>query len=218
VLHVNAGNVTDKIDGKWQEFWFGAGPNQEAFPCSAGCSADLDSEGLGDNNPPWTAKSTTSCLLLEVIEGYGGGEAVLEVFNNDVSLGKTSDIPLTQGSASCQTDPTTCYVDGGVTKGKFTLQKNVQHSVRIIARRSDYSGVFDGGWFRLKSVACSNPCAKAATVCTASTRCCKGLVCRSSQPRAKSRCLACARNRQFCTKNTDCCSKKCLKRTKRCVA
>ena len=95
-------------------------------------------------------------MLLEVIEGYGGGQAVFEVFDDEVSLGNTTDVPFEQGSTSCEADPTACNVDDGVTKGKFVLQKNVQYDLRIVARRSDYGGAYDGGWFRLTSAACGN--------------------------------------------------------------
>lgn len=213
-LQAEAGNVTDKIDGKWQEFVFAAGPNQVAFPCISpewNCSTDPGSEELGVNIPPWTVKSSASCLLLEVMEGYGGGEAVLEVFNAEVSMGKTTDVPLAEGSSSCQANPFGCYFDSGVGKGKFTLRENVQYEIRIIARRSEYPNHFDGGWFRLKKTPCG--CAGVREKCSRAKDCCDGLVCRRKKPRGPRKCRKCARANRFCVKDANCCSKSCLVRT-----
>jgi hypothetical protein len=177
-LHLaQAGDVTGKINGKWQEIRYGAGASQDTDACSTGCSDASNSEGLGDNKSPWTVMSSTSCVLLEVMEGYHGGEAVFEVFNNEEeSLGKTSDIPIEKGSYSCYADPFGCYKDPNVGKGKFMLKKNVAYSLNIVAVRSDTPNInkVDGGWFRLKSTPCV-PCAVAKEACSSTVPCCEGL-------------------------------------------
>jgi hypothetical protein len=210
-----AGSINDKIDGKWQEFSYLPGPNQEVYACSSYCSKDSDSEPLGDNTSPWTVKTSASCLQLEVMEGLGGGNAVFEVFNNEVSMGKTTDVPADQGSSSCQTDPFSCNLDTGVGKGVFLLQKNVDYSIHIIARRSDCTGCdWDGGWFRLKTTPCVNgTCAKEDEKCGAAVPCCEGLglECLSSNGNAGRTCQAtvtppvCAHLKETCGNGMDCC-------------
>jgi hypothetical protein len=174
-----AGSINDKIDGKWQEFGYKAGTNQEAYACLYGCSSDPDSEPLGNNTSPWTVKSSSSCLQLEVMEGYGGGQAVFEVFNNEASLGKTPDIPLAQGSTSCDADPYGCNLEAGVSKGAFVLQKGVPYNLHIVALRSDTSSIYgtDGGWFRLKTLSCqpNGQCANVEEKCGKAKHCCDGL-------------------------------------------
>jgi hypothetical protein len=150
-------------------------------------------------------------LLLEVMEGYGGGEAVFEVFNNGVSMGKTTDVPLADGSPSCKTDPTVCYGDPGVTKGKFMLEKNVPYSIRIVALRSNYRIVYDGGWFRLKTTPCG--CAKAKEKCSKATPCCTGLACHLNKVTGKRKCRTkdptpnqlCANVKEQCGNVLQCC-------------
>jgi hypothetical protein len=138
---------------------------------------------------------------------------VFEVLNNEVSMGKTTDIPLAQGSTSCQIDPTGCYFDPGVTKGKFKLQKNVQYNIRIIALRSDYPDKVDGGWFRLKTTPCGGTCTGAKELCSKNVTCCDGLVCRRKMAGGPRKCRRCARTNRFCANNANCCSQSCLVRT-----
>jgi hypothetical protein len=163
-LQARAGSVNAKIGGVWQEFSHYCGPNRDTFSCRDGrtgiledCSKDDESEALGDNDSPWTVQSS-SCLKLTVMEGYVGGQAVFEVFDNLKSIGKTTDIPIAQGAPTCTDDPMGCNVGTGVSKGSFILQKNVPHSLHIVARRSDCSNGIshDGGWFKLEATPCGN--------------------------------------------------------------
>jgi hypothetical protein len=168
-------------------------------------------------------------LLFEVMEGYGGGQAVFEVFNGEVSLGKTPDVPIAQGSSSCNADPYGCNLEAGVSKGQFLLQKDVQYNLHIVARRSDCDGCeFDGGWFRLKTTAdCDGnddgdvappPCPAVGEKCSNANPCCAGLECRPSSSGKGRRCVDpndtgdkspedCAEATESCGSDEDCCGK-----------
>jgi hypothetical protein len=152
---------------------------------------------------------------------------VFEVFNGEVSLGKTPDVPIAQGSSSCNADPYGCNLEAGVSKGQFLLQKDVQYNLHIVARRSDCDGCeFDGGWFRLKTTAdCDGnddgdvappPCPAVGEKCSNANPCCAGLECRPSSNDKGRRCVDpndtgdkppedCAAATETCGSDDDCC-------------
>jgi hypothetical protein len=213
---VEAGDVSDKIDGKWQEFRYNRSlVSRDAFPCATNCSTNNESEALLENASPWTVRSNDSCVWLHVIEGYGGGQAVFRVLNslNNETIGNRTFVPRSRGSTTCTDDPNACYRDRNVSKARAIFEQGVDHSFRIVV--VPFFEGEDGGWFRLRSGPCRTraACAEARTKCHKNVTCCEGLVCRRRRPRGPRKCRKCARTNRFCANDAHCCSGICQVRT-----
>jgi hypothetical protein len=126
VVRVQAGDITSKINGKWQEFENGGATPVYVTPCLFGCSSFSSSEPLGTNGGPWTFTSS-GCTILTVLEGRGTGTTIFEVEDNGVSLGNTS---MGVRLNDCQDDPDFCYKDQYAGKRSFLLLSG-SHSFHI---------------------------------------------------------------------------------------
>lgn len=199
-----AGNVTDKIDGLWQAFWYYSNDASviEVTPCGGwGCgishpsSEDID----GSNIQPWLLDSGSKCTRLSVVEGRTSGESEFSVWDGSINLGATSSGASI--SATCGDNPNVCYlVVPDASKGDFDLGPG-KHSITIYRSRANSTlSSWDIGWFKLSTIPCPG-----------------------TTPTCPAQCIPCVKRNKPCLKNADCCSKKCKvkvvngKRSKLCV-
>lgn len=147
--HRDLGDVTGKINGKWQEFRATPKFGAVATGCKTGCSAATNSEPLGSNNSPWTF-DTGSCTVLAVVEGYKNGNAYYNVFDNGVRIFTTSE---GNEVGKFTKNPAVAWNDPDYGKGRKKLQPGF-HSIVIKTKWMDEDDSFDGGWFRIRTVAC----------------------------------------------------------------
>jgi hypothetical protein len=215
--HRALGDVTGKIDGKWQEFRIRAAGGSVASGCTSRCSAASTSEPLGTNTSPWKY-TTRSCTRVEVVQGYGAGIAYYDVYDNGEKIYTTS-VGDDDGETST-TNPATAWTNPKFGKGTKKRPAGT-HSIVIKTNwmNPDYGSA--AGWFRIRTVDCVE-CVASGVSCATGT-CCSGLICRrkvGDPSTAPNKCLPCSQYNQRCVKDTDCCNgRRCLldaSRVKRC--
>jgi hypothetical protein len=120
----------------WGEFAFG-GTGSFAEACiSCTESSGLNSFQLG--SPPWTFSGSG---LLIVQDAFFRGDR-FEVFDNNVSLGLTTDPGLIDDPVDgpgCGSDPVVCFSDPNSSRGIFVLD-DIDHSFTIRAVASPFGG------------------------------------------------------------------------------
>lgn len=210
-LHRALKDVTDKIDGKWQEFRIRAAGGSVAFGCTSGCSSASTSEPLGSNNSPWTY-TTRSCTRVEVVQGYDAGIAYYDVYDNATKIYTTS-VGDDDGTTST-TNPATAWTNQKFGKGTKKRQSGT-HNIVIKTNWMNPAYGSAAGWFRIRTVDCVNPPAcKTSGVSCATGTCCSGLICRrkvGDPSSAPNKCLPCSQYNQRCVRTTDCCNgRECL--------
>jgi hypothetical protein len=202
------GDVTSKIDGKWQEFRIAANRDSPAKGCTSGCSSASSSEPLGSNNSPFTYTSD-SCTVLEVMEGYDAGNAYYDVYDKGTLLFTVKGYE----SGAYETDPVKVKQDSNFGRGEKKLAKG-DHSIEIKTNWLDQD-LKDGGagWLRITTVPCD--CLKRQEWCTpgAAKKCCSGLICRlkaGDDVDGPKQCLPCVAKSKRCYQDSDCCkNRKC---------
>ena len=122
----------------WGEFSFD-GTGTEAAACtSTSCvpSSGANSFFLGD--PPWIFSGSG---LFIVQDAFFRGDR-FEVFDNNVSLGLTSDPGLIDDPVTgpgCGSDPAVCFLDPNSSRGIFVLD-DIDHSFTIRVIASPFGG------------------------------------------------------------------------------
>jgi hypothetical protein len=143
------GSVQTEVGStNWLEFNSNQSVGSLAYGCSVNCSNATNSVRLGNNSAPWTF-NTTNCTTLWVMQGYGTGDSIWTVSDNNAVLGDTS---LGINGTTCQSAPNVCFQNLTSTGyGSWNLTAG-SHSVSIRVTRQDKP--VDAGWFRINVRTC----------------------------------------------------------------
>jgi hypothetical protein len=114
------------VDGTYHEFAFGLAPDTVVGCSGGGCTPSTNPVADQSNDPPWTFSGSAILFVIDV--GHKGDR--FEPFDNNVTLGPTTDVGNPLNVDDCSFDIGCAVANLGYSRGTYLLGAG-SHSITI---------------------------------------------------------------------------------------